>query len=123
MAALGRADVTVDDVVLLRSLPGFKSTEAVAYPLVRAGQSLIAETPTGVSPGSVAGAAAGEAGETAGETRALVLLCDDLFVDAIGAACGGPAEDGATDAGRWGPVLDRFEAHPGRWVTVYGPRP
>ena len=124
MAALERADVTVEDVVLLRSLPSFKSSEAVAYPLIRAGQSLVAETPTGISPGSVA-----DAGGAVGEFRALVLLCDDLFVESIGAACGGPAEDGATDEDgetadeQWGPFLDRFEAHPGRWVTVYGPRP
>ena len=37
MAALGRAGISIEDVVLLRSLPDFKSTEAVAYPLVRAG--------------------------------------------------------------------------------------
>ncbi len=118
MAALGRAGVTMEDVVLLRSLPSFKSTEAVAYPLVRAGQSLVAETPTGVAPGSAV-----DAGDAMDESTALVLLCDALFVDSIGAACGGPAEDGATDVEQWGSVLDRFEAHPGRWVTVYGPRP
>ena len=118
MAALERADVTVEDVVLLRSLPSFKSSEAVAYPLIRAGQSLVAETPTGISPGSVA-----DAGDAVGEVWALVLLCVDLFVESIGAACGGPADDGATDEEQWGPFLDRFEAHPGRWVTVYGPRP
>ncbi|MEO6207488.1 MAG: glycosyltransferase family 39 protein [Candidatus Limnocylindrales bacterium] len=120
LAALGRAGVTSDDVVLLRSLPDFKSTESVAYPLVRAGQSLIAETPTGVAPGSVIGAAGGA---RAGEAVALVLLCDDLFIESNGAACGGPAEDGTADVQLWGPILDRFEAHPGRWVSVYGPRP
>jgi len=123
MAALGRAGVTTQDVVLLRSLPDFKSTESVAYPLVRAGQSLIAETPTGVAPGSAVGAAAGGAAGAEDLARALVLLCDDLFIESNGAACGGPAEDGITDSVLWGTVMDRFEAHPGRWVTVYGPRP
>ncbi len=52
----------------------------------------------------------------------LVLLCDQLFRDAVGADCGGPAESFvAPDAGGpdWGVLLDRFEAAPGRWVSVY----
>jgi len=56
----------------------------------------------------------------------LVLLCDDRFAEPIGAHCGGPAEATVTpDAGgsSWGPLLDRFEAAPGRFVSVYGPRP
>ena len=56
--------------------------------------------------------------------RGLVLLCDDRFHDAIGAHCGGPAETTVTpDAGgsACGPLLDRFEAAPDRFVSVYGP--
>ena len=55
----------------------------------------------------------------------LVLLCDQLFRDAIGADCGGPAESAvAPDAGGpdWGVLLDRFEVAPGRWVSVYAPQ-
>jgi len=54
----------------------------------------------------------------------LVLLCDDRFADAIGAPCGGAAESVAVaDAAGpgWGPLLDRFTAAPGRFVSVYGP--
>lgn len=117
LAALGRAGVELDDVVLLRSLPDFKSTESVAYPLVRAGQTIVARTPRGVAPGSATGSAAGAG-------QALVLMCDDLFRDAIGEACGGPAEDRAVaSVGALGALLDRFEAHPGRWVSVYGSPP
>jgi hypothetical protein len=51
-------------------------------------------------------------------------MCDQLFRDAIGADCGGPAENAiAPDGGGSanGPLLDRFEAAPGRWMSVYGP--
>lgn len=124
--ALRAAGLASDDAVLVRSLPPFKSTEAMAYPLVRAGQSVLAETPKGVAPGSVPAPADG----AAASWRGLVLLCDQLFRGAIGADCGGPAESvvapdrgGVGTAGAWGPLLDRFEAHPGRWVSVYGPPP
>ena len=53
-----------------------------------------------------------------------MLLCDDRFHEAIGAACGGPAEATVTPDGggaAWGPLLDRFEAAPDRFVSVYGP--
>ncbi|HYH91900.1 MAG TPA: hypothetical protein VD763_01985, partial [Candidatus Saccharimonadales bacterium] len=119
VAALRTAGIAADAVVELRSLPDFKSTEAMAYPLIRAGQTVIARTPQGVSPGS-----ADLLSVAADGPGALVLLCDDLFREAIGAACGGPAEatitpdDGGPDRG---PLLDRFESHPGRWVSVYGP--
>lgn len=124
MASLAEAGVRGVDVVLLRSLPDFKSTEAVAYPLVRAGQAVFAQTPRGVAPGSVPEPSTpGAAG-----FRAVVLLCDDLFRDAIGAPCGGPAEDavagGAGGAGGIrGLLIDRFEAPPGRWISAYGPLP
>ena len=66
--------------------------------------------------------ALGSAASTGRRVGGLVLLCDHLFRDAIGAACGGPAEDAV--AGRSGthvgPPVDRFEAAPGRWISVYG---
>ena len=111
-ATLTAAGVTRDDVVLVRSLPDFKSTEAMAYPLALLGRTYIAETPRGVAPGSV--------DVTGAEPVALVLLCDDRFADAIGAECGGPAEDASGAA--WGPLMERFEAQPDRWVSLYGPR-
>lgn len=115
-----RAGVRVDEALsaagfdrgaasMLRSLPDFKSTEAVAYPLVRLGRAVQAETPQGYAPGST----------SSGAGSALVLLCDQLFREAIGADCGGPAEDAAV--GGQGRLLDRFEAAPGRWISIYVP--
>ncbi len=87
----------------------------MAYPLVRAGQDVLADTAKGVAPGSTLEERA---------PGALVLLCDDRFHEAIGARCNGPAEQAVTpDTGgdAWGPLLDRFESAPDRFVSVYGP--
>jgi 4-amino-4-deoxy-L-arabinose transferase-like glycosyltransferase len=95
----------------LRSLPDFKSTEAVAYPLVRMGLPVHAPMAKGLAPGSVTSSAT---------AAGVVVLCDQLFRDAIGADCGGPAE--AAYAGAHGlanATTDRFEVAPGRWVSVY----
>lgn len=118
-AVLAAAGVELADVVRLQSLPDFKSTEAMVYPLARLGRLYVADVPKGLAPGSldVASVAA------AGGFDALVLLCDDRFREAIGAACGGPAEATITSEGggsTWGPLLDRFEAAPERFVSVYG---
>jgi hypothetical protein len=51
---------------------------------------------------------------------ATVILCDALFTSAIGADCGGPAEDAGVE-GAGVSVVDRFEAAPGRWVSIYVP--
>ena len=113
--ALTGAGIAPAAVVRLASLPAFKSTEAMAYPLIRTGRPVVADVRDGVALGSTA---------DGGNPVALVLLCDDLFRAAIGARCGGPAESAITpDAGGtvWGVLLDRFEAAPGRWVSVYGP--
>ena len=59
------------------------------------------------------------------EPGSLVVICDVRFEVAIGAACGGPAEDalvaGSMASRRWiQPTLaDRFEAAPGRIISVY----
>lgn len=111
-AALGGGGIDRDHPVLLKSLPDFKSTEAMVYPLSTLGRAYHGEVPSGLAPGS-----------WSGDTYGLVLLCDGLFREANGAACAGPAEASVTpDAGgeRWGRLLDRFEAAPGRWVSVYG---
>ncbi len=79
------------------SLPAFKSADAMRFPLVAAGAAVVAET-----------AGAGAATH--------VVLCDALFETAIGAPCGGPAEDALAGDRE---LLDRFEAAPGRWVSVY----
>ncbi len=123
--AAGRVDgvlttggVTRGDVIRIQSLPGFKSTEAMVYPLARLGRVYVADTARGLAPGSL-----DPTGVTSvTDVKALVLLCDDRFRDFLGAACNGPAEATITpDAGgpMWGPLLDRFEAAPDRYVSVY----
>ncbi len=94
------------DGITLRSLPDFKSPEAYAYPLRRAGAD-------------VRGAAG--IGPAVPDGRALVLVCDSLFEVAIGAPCGGPAEATVAPPGVFGEPLDRFEAAPGRTISVYRP--
>lgn len=111
-AALTGAGIDRTTLTDLHSLPDFKSTEALAYPLVRLGRVVAAETPQGLAPGSFA---------PAGTASAVVILCDQLFRDAIGADCGGPAEDAlaAASGQSYRSNVDRFEAHPGRWISVY----
>jgi len=95
----------------LRSLPEFKSVEAYAYPLVRDGRRLRM------------GADVGEAtlthdGAAAADPASLVVICDSLFEPVIGAACGGPAEAMIAPA-ELGDPIDRFEAAPGRVISIY----
>jgi 4-amino-4-deoxy-L-arabinose transferase-like glycosyltransferase len=114
-AALATAGISRDAVVRIRSLPTFKSSEAMAYPLLRAGLPILADMAKGTAPGST---------RQDPSPGGLVLLCDDRFHEAIGAHCDGPAEATVTpDAGgtAWGPLLLRFEAAPDRFVSVYGP--
>ncbi len=114
-ATLANAGIGSEAIVRLQSLPTFKSTEAMAYPLVRLGRPVVADMPKGIAPGSASPQSA---------QGALVLLCDDRFHEAIGAHCGGPAEALLTpEAGgpTWGRLLDRFEAASDRFVSVYGP--
>ncbi len=120
-AVLTAAGVERLDVVRLRSLPDFKSTEAMVYPLARLGRLYVGDVPKDVAPGSSLDPSTMTPFV---EFDGLVLLCDDRFREAIGAACGGPAEATITPEGggpMWGPLLDRFEAAPDRFVSVYGP--
>jgi hypothetical protein len=102
--------------VVLSSLPTFKSDEALRMPLEAAGADVM---PAGVNGASFAGPGA-----------TLVILCDQLFRESIGADCGGPAEDAwlidprsglpaLASPGRIASVATRFEAAPGRWISVY----
>ena len=119
-AALTAAGISRDDVVALHSLPTFKSSEAMAYPLVRLGRRIQAATPDGLAPGDAYGSIAPPA-----PPLGLVVLCDALFRASIDGDCGGTAEApvppalGVPDLRA---MLDRFEVAPGRWVTVFGPR-
>jgi hypothetical protein len=52
---------------------------------------------------------------------AVVVVCDPLFADVVGAACGGPAEAAwAAEHGVTAPIVDRFDAGSRRVITVYG---
>ena len=96
----------------IRSLPDFKSTEALVYPLARIGRAYAADLPKG---GQALGSAAAPDADAG-----VVIMCDQLFRDAIGADCGGPAEDALAAEDHAGATLvDRFEAAPGRWMSVY----
>ncbi|HET9344676.1 MAG TPA: hypothetical protein VFO05_03160 [Candidatus Limnocylindrales bacterium] len=90
--------------LVLESLPEFKSAEALRFPLVRRG----------------ADAHDGWSDSSSLDLFPQVVLCDAIFEAAIGAACGGSAEDAlvAPDGQR---LIDQFEAAPGRWVSVYVP--
>jgi hypothetical protein len=91
--------------IRLASLPTFKSTEAMAFPLLRLGRPATTLAADPAQPSA---------------DDATVILCDALFTYAIGATCGGAAED-ATVAGTGVSLADRFEAAPGRWVSIYLP--
>jgi len=88
----------------LRSIPDFKSTEAYGYPLVRAGASVKVD---------------GGSGPVTDPVGSLVVICDSLFEQVVGAPCGGSAEATVAPPGRYGDPVDRFEAQPGRTISVY----
>ena len=111
VAAAARIEAAVGPgPIRLRSLPDFKSVEAYAYPLVRAGWTL--------HMGEETGDATLTLGATTTGPESLVIICDSLFEGAIGAACGGPAETLIAPASLGEPI-DRFEAAPGRTISVY----
>ncbi len=102
---------TSERAIAIRSLPTFKPPDTYVYPLVRDGTEIVPEA----------------------ATQTLVIVCDALFEAAIGAPCGGPAEaaslvavpfpaGGAAEGSGDLEIRDRFEAAPGRFVTVYGLR-
>jgi hypothetical protein len=47
----------------------------------------------------------------------LVTVCDRLFEPVIGVPCGGPAEAAVEPAGA--ELVDRFDAAPGRVISIY----
>jgi hypothetical protein len=87
-----------DRPVALLGLPELKPADAIGFPLVDRGVAIV--------PAARAGA--------------LVIVCDRLFEAAIGAACGGPAEDAAVGPpGRFAVLVDRFDVSPRTSVSVY----
>lgn len=96
-AAARVSEVAGVDVVLV-SLPELKSGDGLRFPLVRRGVLVGDRAP------------------------AVVVTCDPVFEDAIGAACGGPAE-AAWLAGRADgsslELVDRFTSGSRRTISVY----
>jgi hypothetical protein len=97
--------------VTLIGLPEFKLPDAIGFPIERAGGRLV------------------EVVDPRSGTDVIVVACDRLFEAAIGAACGGPAEDaivdelvvrvpGTTNEPR---LIDRFDASPRTAISVYAP--
>jgi hypothetical protein len=87
-----------DRPVALLGLPDFKPADAIGFPLVDRGLVVV---PTA-------------------ESGALVVVCDRLFEEAIGASCGGPAETEAVGPpGRFVALADRFDVSSRTSVSVY----
>jgi hypothetical protein len=97
--------------VTLIGLPEFKLPDAIGFPIEHAGGRLV------------------EVMDPRSGTDVIVVACDRLFEAAIGAACGGPAEDsivdklvvrvpGTTNDPR---LIDRFDASPRTAVSIYAP--
>jgi hypothetical protein len=93
--------------IVLTSLPTFKSDEALRMPLAARSADVMPAGPNGPAFG--------------GPDAIRVVLCDQLFRDAIGTDCGGPAEDALIGQGAPATLATRFEAAPGRWISIYRP--
>jgi hypothetical protein len=104
VAAARIATAAKGDEITLRSIPSFKTAEAYAYPLTRAGVSVVEDT---------------SSGPVAAGPGTLVVVCDTLFETVTGASCGGPAEAVVAPPDRFGPPVDQFTAAPGRTISIY----
>jgi hypothetical protein len=106
-----RAEAAADRIVAevgdrpfaLLGLPALKSTDTYGYPLIRSGNVPVA----------------------AADAEVLVVLCDRLFeAGAIGASCGGPAEDATVAAlPGVGGLLIRFDGSPRTVISLYALSP
>jgi hypothetical protein len=92
-------EVNGDRPAAIAGSPKFKKTTAVDYPV----------TVLGRPPAPAA------------EATRVTVLCDALFEEVVGLACEGPAEEARlAEVGiATGPLVTRFEAAPGRWISVY----
>jgi hypothetical protein len=108
-AAVRVVGSTADEPLTLVGIPPFKSADALRFPLERRAAPVLPAT----------------VGVTVDTTAApgLVIVCDPLFDQVVGAACGGAAEDAwLAGAGAGAPdarLIDRFEAGPRRTISVY----
>ena len=100
-AAAHVLELTGSAPVDLVGLPDFKSSDALGFPLVARDAPLGATAPT--------------------PAAFTVVVCDPLFDEVAGAACGGPAEDRWLAAAHPGglPLVERWQAGPRRTISVY----
>jgi hypothetical protein len=106
-AAARILETTGDGPLALDGIPPFKNANAIRFPLDRRGATV-------ATPG------------VRQDVTAWVVVCDPLFDDAVGAACGGQAEDRwVTTTAGLPPLtlLDRFDAGPRRVLSVYAAAP
>ena len=99
-------------MIYLIGLPEFKRSDAVGFPIVKAGGQLAGGLALDMTPLVPDGV--------------VVIACDRLFEPVIGAACGGPAEDAYLREFRDGvwaatPLVERFPASPRTWISIYAP--
>jgi hypothetical protein len=97
---------TGDAPLAFVGLPEIKGPAAYVFPVARRGGVVGAED------------------EALPDGGVVVVLCEDLWVHVIGAACGGPAEDpaaadSAAAGGRPVTLLERFSPAPGRLLSLY----
>ena len=99
--AAGQRVVAVngDRPAAIAGSPQFKKTTAVDYPV-----TVLGYPPT-----------------PAADATRVTVLCDALFEEVVGLACRGPAEAARlAEVGiAAGPLVSRFEAAPGRWISIY----
>ena len=97
--------------VVLRSIPGFKSVEAYVYPIIRLGVPVqVDHDKDSTRPATPS-------------TGTFVLICDATFEAIVGASCGGPAEAVVAPTATFGDPIERFNAAPGRTISIYRPQP
>jgi hypothetical protein len=107
-AVAGRrvATVAAGRPVAVLGLPEFKLPDAIGFPVAYEGSRLV---------------------DSGTEGALIVVACDRLFEAAIGAPCGGGAEENLIGLGRLAGddrvLLDRFDASPRTLVSIYGPPP
>ncbi len=92
-------EVNGDTPAAIVGSPKFKKTTAVDYPV-----TVLGHPPA-----------------TATDAARVTVLCDALFEEVVGLACLGPAEEARlAEVGiATGPLVTRFEAAPGRWISIY----
>jgi 4-amino-4-deoxy-L-arabinose transferase-like glycosyltransferase len=118
--------VTAGRPIELRSLPAFKAPDAYGFPLVwlHAEVTGTIDRPTAwsVAVASMSGGTGAVAGDVPANqlasSGAIVTICDALFIH----DCGGAAESAAVPSSGFTLAL-RFDAAPGRTISVYLPTP